>query len=611
MPYSHSMDRKDNFAGIPVNKIGTTSAPMRDQLEELKAKIRVGMSKVELGFWGAGKGSQQNPTPGTYGRDERTAMRELAKVNQIELTTHATPVGIGPLSGIDLQRGQYSDEARKFAIDEVKRAVEFAAEVTDGGAIVLHAGEYNRPIIEGGLSSDEQLGVRDLDRPLFMEHEDAKNKAMLAVVDEQTGQVTQQVIPMDMKFREPIKDENGNVQVYTDQDINTSNGSIRDPITKEEFFPGDPKQREYTWKDIVKETREHNELIKKGKQDPTFSREEFTKKYATQELTPSEYFRIKQVKDQIFSANGQEAYYNRFLRDIDNAINQGQVPESQKQRLTQEKNHYLESISQIRSQGAKLKDQLENSTSLEKYALKKTAAGLADLGMYAIEQQKKWESERHEKLKNDLFIAPENVFPEQYGGHPEELTQIIKEGRKALTQKLVAYKQMSEEQAEKEAEKRIKATFDIAHANLWKKYFTGSEEQYWDWYMKQLKKLQDSNVLGHIHVTDNFGYGDEHVAPGQGSLPVAKIIDKLKKSKVDFVVEPGWKGDIAITESFKEFSSPIYGLSRPDTSDPWKVIENSYFGRTAPPYFVVGEYGQQFGERVQRDFSSFAGVPFE
>jgi hypothetical protein len=170
---------------------------------------------------------------------------------------------------------------------------------------------------------------------------------------------------------------------------------------------------------------------------------------------------------------------------------------------------------------------------------------------------------------------------------------------------------LSERQANNEASNHIKATFDIAHANLWKRYFTGKEEDYWEWYSEQVKKLQDEGVLGHIHVNDNFGYADEHVAPGQGNLPIKELVEKFKKSDVDFVVEPGWKGDQNVIESFKEFGSPIYGLSRPDSSDPWNVIDTSYFGRTAPPYFVVGGYAQQMGEQVGKDFSAWTGMPFE
>lgn len=612
MAYTHAMDREDQFAGIPINQIGTTSAPMRDQLEELKAKIRVGMSKVELGFWGAGKGSQQNPTPGTYGRDERSAIRELAKINDIELTTHSTPIGVAPLSGIDPQRGQYNDDARKSAMDEVRRAIEFAAEVTTGGAVVLHAGEYTRPIIDAGLDNSEKLSVREKDKPLFMEHEDAKNKGWFSTVDTRTGQVQQGPIPMGQTFRQPIIDGDGNVKLY-DEDFVDGSGI--------KHFKGDPVLQEYTWKDLVSWSRDHNEKVKNNNVDDHFRKEELLQKFSNKEISPAELYQIKQAQDNLYRARGSRAYQQQIAEQNKRELDRlKELPESERnraevgqaiERLQENYNHFMEGIAQAEAQEAQIRESIQYTDTLENFALKKTASGLADLSLYAIEQQQKWEKERGEKLKHDLFISPENVFPEQYGGHPDELKKIIQEGRRALAEKLVQKKHFSESEAKKEAESRIKATFDIAHANLWKKYFTGSDEEYWDWYMKQLKDLQSSNVLGHIHVTDNFGYGDEHVSPGQGILPVKDIIERLKKSDVDFVVEPGWQGDRALIESFKEFGSPIYGISRPNTADPWNVIETSYFGRTAPPYFVVGEYGQQFGERVQRDFSSFAGVPFE
>ena len=104
MAYFNPMDQ-EGYAdyGTPINEIGVTTAPMKDQLDELKAKIRAGFSKMELGFSGAGKGFGERLTPGSYGKEDREALRELAKINEVELTTHAS-FNIGPVSGV----GDYS-----------------------------------------------------------------------------------------------------------------------------------------------------------------------------------------------------------------------------------------------------------------------------------------------------------------------------------------------------------------------------------------------------------------------------------------------------------------------------------------------------------------------
>jgi len=186
---------------------------------------------------------------------------------------------------------------------------------------------------------------------------------------------------------------------------------------------------------------------------------------------------------------------------------------------------------------------------------------------------------------------------------------MVQEGRARMVDKLKD-KGWGKERATEEAEKHIKATFDIGHANTWRRYFKGSDKEFQGWLMDKVKDLKKSNVLGHVHVSDNFGYYDEHVDPGQGTAPIKEAIEKLKGEGVDFVVETGRQGERALLSAFKEFGSPIYGL-RTGQFDPWDVVENSYFGRTSPPYFLVGEVTQQMGERVSKDFSSWAGIPFE
>ena len=44
---------------------------------------------------GGGKGSRSQPgghTPESYGIRERQEMRELAKINEVEVSTHASPI---------------------------------------------------------------------------------------------------------------------------------------------------------------------------------------------------------------------------------------------------------------------------------------------------------------------------------------------------------------------------------------------------------------------------------------------------------------------------------------------------------------------------------------
>src|SRR3989338_4189981 len=131
--------------GVSLKDIGVSAHPGQDQLQQVKARIFQGASKVELGFFGRGKGSFQggNTTPEMYGKEERIDIRELAKINNVQITTHATTAA-GSLAGMG-QQG-FDEHVREQALHEIERAVDFAADVTKGGAIVVHANEFPMPI---------------------------------------------------------------------------------------------------------------------------------------------------------------------------------------------------------------------------------------------------------------------------------------------------------------------------------------------------------------------------------------------------------------------------------------------------------------------------------
>ena len=133
--------------GLEIKDIGISTPPMKDQLETLKSRIFQGAKKVELGFTGRGKGSMgaSNTTPEMYGKDERMDIRELAKLNKIQLTTHATTEA-GSLSGWGQQR--FEETQRENTLHEIERAIDFAADTTNGGAVVVHGIEHPRPILD-------------------------------------------------------------------------------------------------------------------------------------------------------------------------------------------------------------------------------------------------------------------------------------------------------------------------------------------------------------------------------------------------------------------------------------------------------------------------------
>ncbi|MDP7140814.1 MAG: hypothetical protein QF506_00470, partial [Candidatus Woesearchaeota archaeon] len=138
--YYHPMDKEYKnkpLDGLGIKDIGM-SVPLgiaAGDVQGVNAKIKSGAGSLEIQFAGAGRGQRQQQTPGMWGKENRQALEELSRVNEVNLTTHTT-FAVGGLAGQD-QQGNFSEEQRKFAIDEIKRAVEFAADTAKGGSVVV------------------------------------------------------------------------------------------------------------------------------------------------------------------------------------------------------------------------------------------------------------------------------------------------------------------------------------------------------------------------------------------------------------------------------------------------------------------------------------------
>ena len=79
-------------------------------------------------------------------------------------------------------------------------------------------------------------------------------------------------------------------------------------------------------------------------------------------------------------------------------------------------------------------------------------------------------------------------------------------------------------------------TLDVGHINLARK--KGFKEKD---ILKEIKAI--SQNIKHVHLTDNFGYGDTHLPPGMGNVPIKEIMEELEKkgySGKKIVEAGGW-----------------------------------------------------------------------
>ena len=124
-------------------------------------------------------------------------------------------------------------------------------------------------------------------------------------------------------------------------------------------------------------------------------------------------------------------------------------------------------------------------------------------------------------------------------------------------------------------------------------------------------------MVGNVHLSDNYGYQDEHLSPGEGTAPIKETVAILKKYgyKGALTVEPGAdasvdQGDFwGLMKTWKLFGSPVYGAQGHARMDvpkaSWSDIQYSYFGQTNPPYYIFGPYAPS------QDWTLWTQVPFE
>ena len=612
--YFSTLDRREYVpaprgTGKPVTgvkNLGISTPPMQDQVQTLKQRIYQGASLVELGFMGSGKGSmgQGSTTPGMYGKEHRQAMRELAKTNDIKLTTHVT-TRMAPLSGFT-QQG-FNEEARRQALEEMERTIDFAADVARGGPVTVHTGEFDRRIsrTRGGFTKYERF---EGSQPEYFV--DAKDGRVIADVrddekifwpemerDEQGRLVTDPDTGMFVPKYD--YDKKGlDMHEINDRDIT----AIQDHYEKQRgirITPDEAKARakiESQMRNAEAWARQSETRIGAEKariKDLSRMKEDLLSDWDESDDRKKEIYKESVLREFIGREPPRHLRGADAIEILNELIREQQASLSYNQDVAS--NYYQQSL--------QMRNVLDNMRTVEEYAKEKTADTLAQAGLYAREKSKR---NRFGEQTDPIFISPENIFPERYGGHPDELREIVQSSRKAMADHLVAKEGMSPDKAKKTAAQHIKATFDIGHANMWKKYYEGPEEEFNKWIVKQAEKLAEEGIIGHVHVTDNLGFNDEHLSPGQGNAPINEFVEKMKKHGVhDVIVEPAHQDFQALQEGWRTMAGSI-GTNFPVAGDRWTNIEHSYFGRTAGPYFIYGDFAPS-----QEGYQLWSGVRLE
>lgn len=672
-------------------------------VQAVQAKLRPGTKKLEFVFMGAGKGSGQGQTPEQYGKKQRQALVEIGKANKVDFTTHAT-VGVYGLAGMD-QQGNFSKTQKNMSVQEIKRAIEFAADVGQGGPVVVHTGEFHRPVV------DAEWNVQEGDpwAKRFQMYEDEEGRTSYRVVDRRGGNMLIEA-RKNRKVSKPLwnryepeneefwKEHGG--KEYVDSEGNVVRqgnyidpfGNYLDPAKRVPRFNSATQQFEVQqmgWDELRKEADEMTdrarkdflkfkslgvplqELEKRKDFQESLWRERLTRVFReggneqAEELKvrPEEAYVISSLETNAANSRGWALYYAanfeeyveslkklkeayKFYEQIEKTVDPQEkwklqqqvrsmlggelVPPDAKYPTEILKRHIAEAERHVRqgqeaassqwSQAADNEETLRYVESAERYAFQEACDAYARSAIFAMRHSDQLSQQG--KLKRPLAIAMENLFPETYGAHPDELIKLVKGSRDRMQKVLRDEMRMSPEQAAKEANEHITATIDTGHLNMWRKYWKQdpnktieqNDKEFDQWSLQKLSEMIDADIVGHIHLDDNYGYQDDHLAPGEGNTPITKMVEMLKKKKFPgtMIVEPGadyytdLSGFHSVMKTWRLFGNPVYGSGSGITQKrSWNEVGYGFFGQNQPPYFVFGAYSPS------EDWTLWSGVPLE
>ncbi|MEM4330626.1 MAG: hypothetical protein QW273_01295 [Candidatus Pacearchaeota archaeon] len=246
---------------------------------------------------------------------------------------------------------------------------------------------------------------------------------------------------------------------------------------------------------------------------------------------------------------------------------------------------------------------------IEEVALENAAK---TFGNVAFEGYKKWKD-------SAPIIAIENLYPGMAFSRSDELKKIIELARENFVKNAVK-EGLDEKEARKKAESLIGATWDVGHLNIMKKKGFSDKD-----IIEETKKIRE--LVKHVHLTDNFGFNDSHLAPGMGNVPIKEILKELEKNgefdKMMKVIEAGGLTNPNLGLRASPFKATLgaFGPAMYPGGPYWNQIENvhgNYFGFPLAymPEKHFSLYGSSFsslpeelGGQIPGSTSRFSGTP--
>jgi hypothetical protein len=625
-------------------------------IQTATAAIRGGTGKLELSTQMSGGGEAVGA--GTYGKEARQALREMSRASGVEFISTHTPPQIGNLSGFNPQQG-FNDEQRKTSIEELKKAIDFAADTAGGGAVVVHTGEFQRPISEATWAKNPDGSYR------FVGFQEEPGRAITYMVDDRTGRLISEVRKSQV-IREPMykvadedhvgEDLHGRQVTISKGDWVDQYGRYIDPTNPDDLFKRVPKWNEKEqrfetnklgWKELEERTEWYN---KKNPGKPALSTEEMAFRiqmetqmlqYRGQSLFSGRYYEEERKRAEALKK--ALTYYEKLEKEVPKdelwkimqrdpvtrGLSQNFVPGEMRKpseilkeelRQTEQTLQYThESAASADAQAEAIHDTIEHVRPVGKYAVEQSMKSYAEAGIHAMQQSK-----LNPNVKKPIFVAPENLWPEMgYGSHPDEIIELVTKAREEMAKQLTSEKiedpyrrydkdgklimvdnpnyvqGMSKEKAAKEAEDHIKATLDTSHLGMWRAHFVpepGESKQDTD---KRFKKwyMEQIEELEKKKILGHIHLADS-LSSGHHALPIGQGNLPLTDA-IAYLKKKGYAGTI-ISEGYDE-----------ERFEDGRIMRKAWEALGSPVYsHFVGRFGPRHWSGMEHRWYGATYPPF-
>jgi len=624
--YSGSMDSKYYFTSdkIPAGKVGATASPQTpNQIGELTSRLNQGLKAVEIGAMNQ-RLLDQVPL------EHFNEIRRLNKLTGSEASLHA------PIQDLDLagftQQG-WNEYEKKESIEKLKSAIDRAHYMDINGNIpvTVHAGGFpaqkwqKEGLYEGGEIEEGQKKLQD-------------QRSEMVLVNQDTGQM------QSVRYKEKDYISGRKVAWTPEYSMDNLNRTSWD----------EEKLRIMQWKKDMNEVQDRFDALHRQKLELLKSAE--GKKLLTENekkelgaLSAEEermhnyrgelYTHIRSLTEDMYSRykkfgteenEAEKRHHKQMFEQVINRMDEDEkkadkirkelARNNEKFRKIKTENEAEEIINErrklIRMHSEIVYDQSEvvaraiedlpapkTWVPVDDFAKEKVSDSITEAALYAYKKY-------GEKAP---IVSVENVYPEFALSRAESLKETVELAKKNFAERLS--KNMSEKKAKEIANKLIGVTWDVGHIYMLKKHGYTDED-----IKKEAEKI--GKHVTHIHLTDNFGFEDSHLPPGEGSVnikeqlgEIEKSLTKEQKERMKTIVEAG-----EFVANFKEtphlyalshLGSPLYSEDLgPTWGDIWDTHGNymTGFGEVMPQkYFDL--YGAPGFAQLPRELGGAAGSP--